>query len=140
VLGWFRGHRDWAERERMPRRTQRRGKDHESENREGRTVGRRPRADRRNSGEGFRPRGGGLRRAKAWDSFSRGRGTLGTNVGALDRANLAGHHAGAADRHSRTPVKPKLADHRAQLGKLGTGIGVSPWGRARGGLAWSLAS
>jgi hypothetical protein len=49
--------------------------------REGRTAGRRPRADQRNSGEGFRPQGGELRRAKAWDSFSRGRGTLGTNTG-----------------------------------------------------------
>jgi hypothetical protein len=94
---------------------------------------------RRNSGEGFRPRGGGLRRAKAWDSFSRGRGTLGTNTGALGRANLAGHRTGVADRHSRTSAKPKLADHRVKLGKLSTGIGVSPRGGARGGLARSLA-
>jgi hypothetical protein len=83
----------------MPQRTQWQGKGHESEDREGRTAGRRPRADRRNSGEGFRPRGGGLRHAKAWDSFSRGRDILGTNTGALGRANLAGHCAGAADRH-----------------------------------------
>jgi hypothetical protein len=81
-----------------------------------------------------------LRRAKAWDSFSRGRGTLGTNAGALGRANLAGHRAGAVDRHGRTPAKPKLADHRAKLGKLSMGIGVSPWGGARGGLARSPAS
>jgi hypothetical protein len=139
VLGRFRGRRDWAERERMQRRTQWRGKGHKSEDREGRTARRRPRTDRRNSGEGFRPRGGGLRHAKAWDSFSRGRGTLGTNIGALDRANLAGHRAGAVDRHGRTPTKPKLADHRAQLGKLGPGTSVSPRGRARGGLAWSPA-
>jgi hypothetical protein len=52
-------------------------------------AGKRPRAGRRNSGEGFRPRGEGLRHAKAWDSFSRGRGTLGTNARALDRANSA---------------------------------------------------
>jgi hypothetical protein len=62
-------------------------------------VGKRPRAGRRNSSEEFQPRGGGLRGAKAWDSFNRGKGTLGTNVRALDRANLAGHRAGAADRH-----------------------------------------
>jgi hypothetical protein len=140
MLGWFRGRRDWAERERMPRRTQWRGKGHESKDREGRTTGRRPRVDRRNSGEGFQTRGGGLRRAKAWDSFNRGRGTLGTNTWALGRASFIGHRSGTADRHGRTPVKPKLADHRAQLGKLGTGTGVSPRGGARGGLAWSSAS
>jgi hypothetical protein len=115
------------------------GKGHESKVREGRMAGRRPRADRRNFGEGFRPRGGDLRRAKALDSFRRGRGTLGTNTGALGRANLAGHRAGAVDRHGRTSAKPKLADHRAQLGKLGTGTCVSPWDGARGGLARSLA-
>jgi hypothetical protein len=81
-----------------------------------------------------------LRRAKAWDSFSRGRGTSGTNTRALGRANLADHRAGAADRHDRTPTKPKLADHRAQFGKLGTGTGVSPRGGARGGLVWSPVS
>jgi hypothetical protein len=75
-----------------------------------------------------------LRCAKAWDSFSRGRGTLGTNTGALGQANLAGHRAGAADRHGQTPAKPKLADHRAKLGKLGTGTGVSLQGGA--GVAW----
>jgi hypothetical protein len=97
-------------------------------------AGKRPRADRRNSGEGFRPWGGGLRHAKAWDSFSRGRGTLGTNAGAVDRANLAGHRADAVDRHDRTPAKPKLADNKAKLGKLSTGTGAS----CRGGLgvAW----
>jgi hypothetical protein len=95
---------------------------------------------RRNSGEGFRPRGGGLRYTKAWDNFSRGRGTLGTNTGALDRANLAGHCAGTAYHHGRTPAKPKLADHRAKLGKLSTDIGVSPRGGAWGGLAQSPVS
>jgi hypothetical protein len=39
------------------------------------------RAGRGNSGEGFRPRGGGLRRAKAWTNFSRARGTLGVDAG-----------------------------------------------------------
>jgi hypothetical protein len=72
-------------------------------------AGRKPRADRRNSGEGFWPRGGGLRRAKAWEGFSRGRGTLGTHTGALDRAKLAGHRAGAADHHGRALAMPKLA-------------------------------
>jgi hypothetical protein len=81
-----------------------------------------------------------LRRAKAWESFSEGRGTLGTNARALGWANLAGHRAGAADRHGRTPAKPKLADHRVKLGKLSTGIGVSPQGGARGDLARSPVS
>jgi hypothetical protein len=35
---------------------------------------------------------------------------------------------------------PKLAKHRARLGKLSTGRGVSPRGGARGGLARSPAS
>jgi hypothetical protein len=81
-----------------------------------------------------------LRRAKAWDSFSRGRGTLGTNTVALGWANLAGHRAGAADHYGRTPAKPKLADHRAKLGNLSTNIGVSPRGGARGELARSPVS
>jgi hypothetical protein len=49
----------------MPRRAQWRGKGHESTGREGRTAGKRSRADQKNSGEAFRPWGGGLRRAKA---------------------------------------------------------------------------
>jgi hypothetical protein len=60
------------------------GKGHESADREGRTAGRKPRANQRNSSEAFRPRGGGLRRAKAWESFSRGRGEIGTYIGELD--------------------------------------------------------
>jgi hypothetical protein len=63
----------------------------------------------RDSGRGE----GGLRCARAWDSFSRARGTSGINVGALDWTKLAGHRAGAADRHGRTPTKPKLASDKA---------------------------
>jgi hypothetical protein len=140
VLEWFRGRQSWAERERMPRRTQWRGKGHESADRGGRTVGRKPWADQRNSGEGFRPLGGGLRRAKAWEGFSRKRGTLGTHIGALVRAKLAGHCVGVADRHGRAPAMPKLAEHRAKSGKLGTGKGVSPRGGAGGSLARSPVS
>jgi hypothetical protein len=140
VLGWLRGRRDWAERERMPRQTQWCGKGRESTDRGGRTAGWRPRADRRNSSEGLRPRGGGLRRAKAWEGFSRGRGDTCIYTRALDRAKLAGHRAGAADRHGQAPAMPKLAKHRAKSGKLGTGKGVSPRGGARGGLARSPAS
>jgi hypothetical protein len=124
----------------MPRRTQWRGKGHESKGREGRTAERRPRAERRNSGEVFRPRGGDLRRAKAWESFSRGKGDIGTYTGELDRAKLAGDRASTADRRGRAPAMPKLAEHRAELGKLSTIKGVSPRGEARGGLARSLAS
>jgi hypothetical protein len=72
-------------------------------------------------------------RAKAWASFSRGRGTLGTNVGELDWAKSAGHCG-------RAPAKPKLAEHIAQKGKLGMETCVSPRGGARGGLARSPAS
>jgi hypothetical protein len=65
----------------MPRRTQWWGKGHESADRGGRTAGRRPRSDRRNSGEGFRPQGGDMRRAKAWEGFSRGRSDTGPTPG-----------------------------------------------------------
>jgi hypothetical protein len=80
---------------------------------------RRSRAGRSNSGEPFRPRGGDLRRAKAWDGFSRGRGDTGTYSGELDWAKLAGH--------------------RASSGRS-SGTGVSPRGGARGGLERSPAS
>jgi hypothetical protein len=140
VLGGFRGRRDWAERERTQRRTQWRGRGHESEGRGGRTTGRNSRADQRSSGEAFRPWGGGLRRAKAWASFSRGRGDTGNYTGELDRAKSAGHRASTADRRGRAPAMPKLAEHRAKLGKLSMGKGVSPRGGAWGGLARSPAS
>jgi hypothetical protein len=52
--------------------------------REGRTTVRRSRTGRSNSGEPFRPRGRGLRGAKAWASFSRGRGDTGTYSEELD--------------------------------------------------------
>jgi hypothetical protein len=75
---------------------------------------RRSRASRRNSGERFRPRGGDLRRAKAWAGFSRCRGDTGNYSGELDRAKLVGHHASTVDRRGQTPVKAKLDEHRAQ--------------------------
>jgi hypothetical protein len=110
-----------------------------------------PRAERgERRGEGLRRTGGalarhsshgegGLRRAKAWASFSRGRGTLGTNAGELDRAKSAGHHVSTAERRDRAPAMPKLAKHRAKLGKLSMGKGVSLRGGTRGGLARSSA-
>jgi hypothetical protein len=75
---------------------------------------RRSRAGRRNYGERFRPRGGDLRRAKAWANFSRGRGDTGNYSGELDRAESAGHRVSTADRHGRAPAKAKLDEHRAQ--------------------------
>jgi hypothetical protein len=98
----------------VPQRTQWRGRGHESTGREGRTVVRRSRAGRSNSGEPFQPRGGDLRRAKAWASFSRGRDTLRTYSGELDRAKSAGHLASMADRRGQALAKVKLAEHRAQ--------------------------
>jgi hypothetical protein len=74
----------------------------------------RPRAGQSNSGERFRPRGGDLRRAKALANFSRGKGTIGTNAGELDRAKSAGHRVSTADRRGRAPAKAKLDEHRAQ--------------------------
>jgi hypothetical protein len=81
-----------------------------------------------------------LRRAKAWESFSRGRGVTGTYTGELHRAKLASHRASTADRHGRAPAMPKLAEQRAELGKLSAGKGISPRSGARGGLARSPAS
>jgi hypothetical protein len=71
------------------------------------------RAGRGRSGEEFRSRGGGLRRARAWSSFSGARGTSGTDAGALYWTNSASHRADEADRHDRTPAKQKLADDKA---------------------------
>jgi hypothetical protein len=74
----------------------------------------RPRAGRSNSSERLWPWGGDLRRAKAWAGSSRDRCTLGTNLGELDRAKSADHHASTAGRRSRAPAKAKLDEHRAQ--------------------------
>jgi hypothetical protein len=81
-----------------------------------------------------------LRRAKAWDSVNGGRGTLGTNTGALGRNKSAGHHTSTTDRRGRAPTMSKLAKHRAKLGKLSTGKGVSPRGGAQGGFTRSPVS
>jgi hypothetical protein len=75
---------------------------------------RRSRVGRSNSGEEFRPWGRGLRHAKALANFSRGRGTLGTNAGELDRAKSASHCVSMAVRRDRAPAKLKLVEHRAQ--------------------------
>jgi hypothetical protein len=70
---------------------------------EGRTAMGRPRAGRSNSGERFRPRGGDLRRAKAWAGFSRGRGDIGNYTARARRTAEAEHRR-----------KTKLDEHRAQ--------------------------
>jgi hypothetical protein len=75
---------------------------------------RRSRAGRSNSGEAFWPQGGDLRRAKAWASFSRGRGDTGTYSRELNRAKSAGHRTSMAVRRGRASAKAKLAEHRAQ--------------------------
>jgi hypothetical protein len=98
---------------RKTRRTHWWGFDYETGVREGRIAEGELRASRGCSGEEFRPQGGGLRRARAWTNFSRARGMPGTDEGALDQTNLAGHRTGAADCHARTPAKPKLADDKA---------------------------
>jgi hypothetical protein len=72
------------------------------------------RAGRSNFGERFRPRGGDLRRSKAWAGFSRGRGDTGNYSGELDRAKSAGHRTSTTNRRGRAPAKAKLEKHRAQ--------------------------
>jgi hypothetical protein len=116
------GHRSWVERKKVPRRTRWRGKGHESTDREGRTTVRKPRAGRRNSGEPFRPRGGDLRRAKAWASFSRGRGDTGTYSGELDRANRP-----TTARARRTAT----AEHRRRRKWPNIGRNRGKWARGR---------
>jgi hypothetical protein len=86
------------ETKRSTRRTHWCGFGHETGVKEGRTAAERLRTGRGNSGEESRPRRGGLRRARAWTSFSRARGTSGTDAGALDWTKSAGHRAGTADR------------------------------------------
>jgi hypothetical protein len=84
---------------------------------------RRSRAGRSNSGEPFRPRGWDLRRAKAWASFSRGRGDTGTYSGELDRAKSAGHRASMAVRRGRA---------QGTIGEVGHGDGCLTSGRSSG--------
>jgi hypothetical protein len=103
--------------------------------REGRTVVRRSRAGRSNSGEPFRPRGGNLRRAKAWASFSRGRGDIWTYSGELDRAKSVGHRASTVDRRGRALAKAKLPSIGRNRGNWARGR-VSHLG-AELGEAWS---
>jgi hypothetical protein len=73
-----------------------------------------PRAGWSNSGEPFRPWGGDLRRAKAWASFSRGRGDTGTYFRELGQTKSAGHRASTTDHRGRALAKVKLAEHMAQ--------------------------
>jgi hypothetical protein len=61
----------------MLQRTWWQGKGHESEGREGR----RPRADQRNSGEGFQPRGGGLRALRPGKASAEAGATQGPTPG-----------------------------------------------------------
>jgi hypothetical protein len=69
---------------------------------------------RSNSGERFRPRGGDLKRAKAWADFNKDRSDTGNYSGELDQAESAGHHASTADRRNRALVKAKLDEHGTQ--------------------------
>jgi hypothetical protein len=120
-----------------------RGRGHESTGREGRTAVRRSRADRRNSGEPFRPRGGDLRHAKALPNFSRCRDISGTNSGELNRAQSAGHRESTADRHGRAPARVKLTEierdrenwARGQVSHLRAELGEAWGGLRRAG--WS---
>jgi hypothetical protein len=118
----------------MPQRTQWQGKGHESADRGERTAGRKPRVDRRNSGEAFWPRGGGLRRARAWASFSRGRGDIGTYSRELDRAKSAGHRASTVDRRGRAPAMPKIGQAQSETRKIKHGQRCLTSGRSLGRL------
>jgi hypothetical protein len=118
----------------VPRRTQWRGRGHESTSREGRTTVGRPRAGRSNSGERFRPRGGDLRHAKAWAGFSRGRGDTGNYFGELERAKSAGHRASTADRRGRAPAEDEIGRTQGAIREIGHRDGCLTSGRSSGRL------
>jgi hypothetical protein len=84
-------------------------------------VVRRPRAGQSNSGEPFRPWGGDLWHAKAWASFSRGRGDTWTYFGELDEVKSASHRASTVDRRGRAPAKGKVVVHRRNRGNWAWG-------------------
>jgi hypothetical protein len=140
VLRRFWGRWSWLETKAKVRRTHWWGFNYETRVREGRMAEERLRAGRGNSGEEFRPRGGGLRRARAWTGFSRARGTPRTDAGTLDQANSVGHRAGAADRHGRNPAKPKLAGDKGIIEEIEHMNRCLTWGEARGRMARRLAS
>jgi hypothetical protein len=114
----------------VPRRTQWRGRGHESTGREGRTAVRKPRAGRRNSGEPFWPRGGNLRHAKALTNFSRGRGDTGTYSGELDRAKSACHHASTRGPPRPSTGEGEIGQTHAAIGEIGHGDGCLTSGRS----------
>jgi hypothetical protein len=89
-------------------------------------VERMSRADLRSSREEFRSWGRDLRRAKALSNFSRGRGTLGTNAGELDRAKSASHRVSTAVRRGRA---------QSAIGKIGHGERYLTSGRSSGRLS-----
>jgi hypothetical protein len=130
------GHQSWAERERAPRRTQWRGRSHESTGREGRTAVRRPRVGQSNSGERFRPQEGDLRRAKALANFSRGRGDTGNYSAELDRAESAGRARRTAEAEHRRRRNWKNIEHnkgnwaRGRVSHLGAELGEA-WSNLR---------
>jgi hypothetical protein len=75
-----------------------------------------------------------LRRAKARESFSRGRGDTGTYTGELDRAKLAGHRASTADRHDRAPGDAKIGRAQSKTREIKHGQRCLTSGRISGRL------
>jgi hypothetical protein len=68
-------------------------------------------------------------RAKAWDSFSRGRGTLGTNTGALGRANLA-----VTTRAQPNSDEAEIGRPQSEIGETEHGYRCLTWGWSSGWL------
>jgi hypothetical protein len=106
---------------------------HETEVREGRTVGKRLRAGQDNCSEEFRPLGEAIDRDRARSRFIGGGGALWTNVGALDGVGLAGHRAGVASKRGRTVARPNWLQEganrenqaRERMSHLGLELGVA---------------
>jgi hypothetical protein len=79
------------------------------------------------------------------ESFSRGRGGIGTCTGELDRDKLASHCASTADRHSRAQSETREIKHRQRCltsrwssGRLSAVSGeLDGWERGRGSPAAS---
>jgi hypothetical protein len=95
---------------------------------------RRSRAGRRNSGERFRPRGGDLRRAKAWAGFSRGRADTGNYSGELDQAKSASHRASTRGQPRSSTGEGEIGRTQGAIREIGHGDGCLTSGRSSGRL------
>jgi hypothetical protein len=75
-----------------------------------------------------------LRRAKAWEGFIRGKGTLGTHTGALDRAKLADPPRGRGGPPWPATGDAKIGLAQSEIGEIRHGQRCLTSGRSSGWL------